>query len=74
MLSRQERPVLCKYQEIRNLWPRLEEKICFQLEKGVDLLVASSRTAVAEAVLDQLYGEDREGRSEKQLKSVGFSY
>jgi uncharacterized FAD-dependent dehydrogenase len=30
--------------------------------------------AVAEAVLDQLYGEDREGRSEEQLKSVGFSY
>jgi uncharacterized FAD-dependent dehydrogenase len=30
--------------------------------------------AVAEAVLDQLYGENREGRSEEQLKSVGFSY
>jgi hypothetical protein len=31
--------------------------------------------AVAEAVLNQLYGEqDREGRSEEQLISVGFSY
>jgi uncharacterized FAD-dependent dehydrogenase len=31
--------------------------------------------AVAEAVLDQLYGQDREGRSsQEQLKSVGFSY
>ena len=71
MLWRQEHRVLCDYQEIQNLWSRLLQKICFQLdEKGLDLIdggiVSVDGFAVTEALSDQLYGEDREERSKEQ--------